>query len=97
MDPDLASTRRNVRNPAEKRNKFDFPALAEDVHFTETTFPAMLKASGVRFNNHGDVEVVLVIPAKYREQIVPLGYAMRSPLLVHIERWRNLDLENGDG
>jgi hypothetical protein len=81
----------------QRREAFVFPPLPDDVHFTETTFPAMLKPSGVRFNNHGDVEVVLVIPARYREQIVPLGYAMRTPLLVNIERWRNLDLEENDG
>lgn len=89
--------RREYERSRLRRDAFNFPALAEDQHFDKTSFPAAIKANGVRFNNHGDIEVVFVIPARYRSQIIPLGYAMRTPLLVHIENYRNLDAERESG
>jgi hypothetical protein len=35
---------------------------------------------------------MFVLPPEERNQVIPLGFAMREPLYVAVLPWRNLDL-----
>lgn len=91
-DPDLDSGRLNVRNRAEKRAQFVVEPLADDERFTEFQTPCMIKPSGVRFNNQGDLEMLIVIPAKWANVLPVMKVAMRTPLLATFEPYRNPEL-----
>lgn len=95
MDPDLRSERATVRRPAERRAQHDLTPLPENIHFTEARFPAVIKPAGVKFNNNGDLEVVLVIPVRYADRLDTMRLAMRTPLLVEIRRWSREDQDDG--
>jgi hypothetical protein len=69
-----------------------FESIKNKQHFQGTAFPCILAPTSVKFNKSGALEVMFVLPPEERNQVIPLGFAMREPLYVAVLPWRNLDL-----
>lgn len=75
------------------RERHTIEESAADLDFTHAQFSAMIQPGTVKYNKAGDIEMTLVIPVKERHMFGVLGAAMRKPLLVTLEPWRNREVD----
>lgn len=75
-------------NDTRRGNTADRIARAvDDLRFDSAQFPAWIKRASVKYDNHGNCEVTLVVPVEHRDVFSELGRAMRVPLLVTVEKF----------
>lgn len=66
----------------------DLAGVNPDVPFVGVRFPAMVDPKAIKFTRNGDMTIGFIVPARYVDTMIQIRAAMRSPVMLDIQRWK---------